>query len=98
MNFDYKRLVKFEHNVNDKEKKLRLIAGSIAILISLFLANILLLLIGLMLVTTSYVGWCPAYSAIGKPVCSSDEQTEVPVEKEIASSVEKQSAEKKEAE
>ena len=72
MNFDYKRMVKFEHNVGDNEKKIRLAAGAGLILISLFLANIFLLILGLVLVATGYTGWCPAYSGVGKNTCGTD--------------------------
>ena len=98
MNFDYKRLAKFELNVNDKEKKLRLIAGSLSILISLFLANILLLIIGLVLVASGYIGWCPAYSAIGRPVCSTDDQTDAPANDEKRETAVEEKVEKKDAE
>ncbi len=66
MNFDYKRMLKFEHNVGEKEKKYRLIAGCIALLVSLPLASILLLIIGVALIATGYSGWCPAYSGLDK--------------------------------
>lgn len=73
MNFDYKRLVKFEYNVGHKEKTIRMGIGAGLILISLFLANIFLLLIGLVLVITGYIGWCPAYSGFDKNTCTADE-------------------------
>ncbi len=66
MSFDYKRLIKFEHNVGEKEKNMRMAAGSALLVISLFTAKVLLLLIGLVLVATGYSGWCPAYSGFGK--------------------------------
>lgn len=66
MSFDYKRLVKFEHNVGEKEKKYRLIGGSALVLISIFTAKILLLLVGMILIATGYSGWCPAYSGMDK--------------------------------
>ena len=62
MNFDFKRMLKFEHNVGEKEKKYRTIAGSVALLVSLPIASIPLLLIGVILVATGYSGWCPVYS------------------------------------
>ena len=62
MNFDYKRLIKFEHNIGLKDKKIRMYAGITLLAISLFTASILLLLVGGILVATSYFGWCPAYS------------------------------------
>jgi hypothetical protein len=69
MSFDYKRLVKFEHNVGAKEAKNRLLVGSIILLVSIFTAKIILLLAGLVLVATGYVGWCPAYSGFNKNTC-----------------------------
>lgn len=61
-NFDYKRLVKFEHNIGAKDKKVRLYAGIGLLFVSLFLGSVLMLLVGGVLVATSYFGWCPAYS------------------------------------
>ena len=66
MSFDYKRMLKFELNVGDKEKQYRMIAGTVLIFISLFTATIALLLIGLILIATGYSGWCPVYSALEK--------------------------------
>lgn len=73
MSFDYKRMIKFEHNVGAKEAKIRMIAGAAALLISIFTASIILLLVGLVLVATGYSGWCPAYSGIGRNTCCADE-------------------------
>ena len=69
MNFDYKRMLKFELNVGTKEKKIRMAAGAALILVSLPIASIALLLIGLILVATGYSGWCPAYSGMNKNTC-----------------------------
>jgi hypothetical protein len=69
MSFDYKRMIKFEHNVGAKETKMRLMGGAAALLISIFTAKIILLLIGLVLVATGYSGWCPAYSGMNKNTC-----------------------------
>lgn len=66
MSFDYKRMIKFEHNVGAKDKKIRLYAGVALLAVSLFTASVILLLVGLVLVATSYFGWCPAYSGFGK--------------------------------
>ena len=66
MSFDYKRLVKFEHNVGAKDKKVRLYSGVALLAISLFTASVLMLLVGLVLVATSYFGWCPMYSGFNK--------------------------------
>jgi hypothetical protein len=66
MSFDYKRLVKFELNISEQEKKYRVMGGAALLLISVFTAKIILLLVGLVLVATGYVGWCPAYSSLNK--------------------------------
>ena len=69
MSFDFKRMIKFEHNVGAKEAQMRMIAGSAALLISVFFGEVFLLLVGLALVATGYSGWCPAYSGMGKSTC-----------------------------
>lgn len=66
MSFDYKRLIKFELNIAESEKKYRVIGGSALLLISVFTAKIILLLAGLILVATGYTGWCPVYSGFDK--------------------------------
>jgi hypothetical protein len=71
MNFDFKRMIKFEHNICEKEKKYRLYGGVALLVISLFTpgGEILLLLAGLILVATGYSGWCPIYSGLNKNTC-----------------------------
>ncbi|MGR9045775.1 MAG: YgaP family membrane protein [Gammaproteobacteria bacterium] len=83
MSFDYKRLVKFEHNVGENDKKYRMIGGSVLVVVSLFTAKIVLMLLGMVLIATAYTGWCPVYSGFGKNTCSADdsEQSTAPEEK-----------------
>ena len=78
MNFDFKRMLKFEHNIGEKEKKYRLYAGSALLAISLFISGgqVLLLLVGLVLVATGYSGWCPVYSGLNKNTCETQSSTE----------------------
>ncbi len=73
MSFDYKRLTEFKVNVGEKEKKIRLIAGSILLAVSLFTASIILLIVGVVLVATGYSRVCPAYSAMNKNTLESGE-------------------------
>jgi hypothetical protein len=80
MSFDYKRMMKFEHNVGEKEKKYRLYAGVALLVISIFTAQVLLLLVGLVLVATGYSGWCPAYSGLNKNTCGADSAPPVAAE------------------
>ena len=74
MNFDFKRMLKFEHNVGEKEKKYRLYGGAALLFISLFVpgGEVLLLLVGLVLVATGYSGWCPVYSGLNKNTCETE--------------------------
>ena len=72
MSFDFKRMLKFEHNVGEKEKKYRMYAGAALIAISIFTASIALLLIGMVLIGTGFSGWCPAYSGLNKNTCGTD--------------------------
>jgi hypothetical protein len=75
MSFDYKRLVKFEINVGDKDSSVRLIAGSILLAISVFTAKIILLLAGVILIATGYSRFCPAYASMDKNTCGASETT-----------------------
>ena len=77
MSFDYKRLVKFEHNLGAKDKKVRLYSGIVLLSVSLFTASVLMLLVGLVLVGTAYSGWCPAYSGFDKNTLDQDHTAEV---------------------
>ena len=69
MSFDFKRMMKFEHNVGEKEKKYRLYGGAALIAISIFTASIALLVIGMVLVATGFTGFCPAYAGLNKNTC-----------------------------
>ena len=66
MSFDYKRLFKFELNLDDKQKKYRLYGGVLALVVSVVIASIPLLLVGLAMTAMGYSGWCPLCSAIQK--------------------------------
>jgi hypothetical protein len=66
MNFDYKRMIKFEYNIGDKEKNQRMAIGAALVFISIFTAKIILLLVGLVLIATGYSGWCPIFSGFNK--------------------------------
>lgn len=66
MSFDLKRMTQFKLNVGEKEKKYRLYGGAALLLASVFTAQIVLLVVGLVLVATGYSGWCPVYSGLDK--------------------------------
>jgi hypothetical protein len=76
MSFDVKRLLKPELNVGLKDQKIRYGVGIGALLLSVFLANIPLLIIGGALVGSAKTRWCPVYSQLGKStVQPGEEQT-----------------------
>lgn len=66
MSFDFKRALHKEVNVGLKERKIRYAAGSALLLLSVFLGNIPLLVLGSVLVYTGFSRWCPAYSGLGR--------------------------------
>jgi hypothetical protein len=79
MSFDFKRVFKPELNVGLKDQKMRYGFGIGLLLVSVFLANIPLLLVGSALVATAKLRWCPAYSGLGKT-------TVLPGEEQVSSS------------
>jgi len=76
MSFDFKRMIKFEHNVGEKEKKYRLYGGAALIAISIFTASIALLLIGLILVATGFSGFCPVNAGLNRNTCCTGDNPE----------------------
>ncbi|HIE54882.1 MAG TPA: DUF2892 domain-containing protein [Chromatiaceae bacterium] len=71
MNFDFKRMLKYERNVGDQDQKIRYGVGALSIFISLFLGSIPLLLLGIALLVSGYSRYCPVYSGMGKSTYSS---------------------------
>ncbi len=75
MSFDVKRMFKPELNVGLKDQKIRYGVGIAALLISVFLANIPLAIIGGILVGSAKMRWCPAYSGLGKSTVQPGEES-----------------------
>ena len=69
MTFSFKR-IKFEHNLGEKDQKIRYGIGIGLVLISLFIANVIFLLVGIALIGSAYLSWCPAYSGLAMNTCS----------------------------
>lgn len=88
MNFDFKRMLKYERNLSIKEKQYRLYAGITLIVISVFTASILLLILGMFCIAEWYFSWCPICSGLnrntyeGEAVCCAhnDKTAETPAE------------------
>jgi len=73
MSFDFKRALKKEVNVGLKEQKIRFAAGSGLLVLSVFLGNIPVLLLGGILVWTGFTRWCPAYSGLSRSTVDPNE-------------------------
>jgi uncharacterized membrane protein YidH (DUF202 family) len=73
MAFDYKKMLKRELNVGLKDRQYRMIGGAAALLLSVFMGNIFLLLIGIVLVATAFMRWCPVYSGLSKSTVEPNE-------------------------
>ncbi|MBM3202803.1 DUF2892 domain-containing protein [Candidatus Woesearchaeota archaeon] len=66
MNFDIKRALVRELNVGIKDRNIRYGAGAVALLLSVFLGDIFLLVIGGILIATAFLRWCPVYSGLSR--------------------------------
>jgi len=75
MAFDFKRMLKFEHNVGTQEKKIRLWVGVALILLSIPFGIIMALILGIILAATGYAGWCPIYSGLSRNTCESQSES-----------------------
>ena len=71
MNIDLKN-IKFDRNVGNQDQKIRYGIGAVLILIAIIKGIILLLLLGIILVASAYLTWCPVYTALGKNTCGTD--------------------------
>lgn len=74
MSFDVKRMLKRECNVGLKDRKIRYGVGIGALLVSVFLGNIPLLVIGGILVGTAKTRWCPVYSGLTRSTVQPGEE------------------------
>ncbi len=76
MSFDIKKVLEFKNNVGEKEAKYRLYGGIAAVLVSIFLGNVLLLIVGVILIATGYSGYCPIYSGLDKNSLASGDSSD----------------------
>ncbi len=70
MQFDFKRMLKYEYNVGDRDQTIRYGVGSFSILVSLFLGSVPLLLLGIALLVSGYTHFCPIYAGLGRTTAS----------------------------
>ena len=97
MSFDVKRMVKFEHNVGSTDQKIRYAVGIAALLLAVFKGNIFLLVLGIILVGSAYLTWCPILSGLGKNTCGTDAGETAPSEGEEQASASQEPASAPEA-
>lgn len=74
MSFDVKRMLKRECNVGLKDQKVRYGVGIAALVVSVFFANIPLLVLGGILVGSAKLRWCPVYSGLTKSTVQPGEE------------------------
>ncbi|MGX2039129.1 YgaP family membrane protein [Methylocaldum sp. MU1018] len=74
MSFDIKKMAKRELNVGLKDQKIRYGVGIGLTLISVFLANIPLLIVGSILLASARLRWCPVYSGLGRSTVDPTEE------------------------
>lgn len=63
---DLKKMCRRELNVGIKDQQIRYWVGGAALLLSVFLGNVFLLIVGVVLVASAYLRWCPVMSALSK--------------------------------
>lgn len=73
--FDFKK-VKYEVNIGSRDQQIRYGAGIATLVISLFMGDVFLLIIGCALVASAYVRWCPAYSGLGHNTLQEEKKPE----------------------
>ncbi|HOO82317.1 MAG TPA: DUF2892 domain-containing protein [Alphaproteobacteria bacterium] len=68
-------MFKFEKNIGDKDKKARIAAAVVLFAASFFISGVVgnvLILLAVVMVVTSFFGFCPAYTFMGMNTCCRD--------------------------
>ena len=66
MAFDFKKMLKKEFNLGEKDVVLRRNIGIASVVLSVLPGSVPMLLLGVYLIGTASIGWCPLYSGIRK--------------------------------
>ncbi len=74
MSFDFNRMLKREFNVGKKDEQIRLGVGVAMLVLAWMLDSVLFIVVGLLLIVTSTLRWCPAYSGLGKSTVESGDE------------------------
>ncbi len=71
MDFDFKRMLKKELNLGEKDILIRKNIGIAAAVLSVIPGSIPMLLLGIILIASATLSWCPVYSGLHKSTCNS---------------------------
>ncbi|GEM_PF-931069 len=61
--------IKASPNVGTNEQEIRFVGGLVVLLASAATASVILMVVGVYLLATAYLRWCPGYSKLGKNTC-----------------------------
>ncbi|HFD11084.1 MAG TPA: DUF2892 domain-containing protein [Crenotrichaceae bacterium] len=66
MAFDYKKMLKKELNLGEKDILIRRSIGIACVVLSVLPGSVPMLLIGIVLIGSATIRWCPVYSGLHK--------------------------------
>ncbi|MFN5746371.1 MAG: DUF2892 domain-containing protein [Methylococcaceae bacterium] len=66
MGFDIRRMLQREFNVGKYDQKIRICAGIVMMVLASRIDSGTIMLLGLAIVVSGMLRWCPAYSAMSK--------------------------------
>jgi len=66
MSFDFKSMLKKEFNLGEKDITIRRNIGIVSVMLSVLPGSVPMLIIGIFLLGSAAVGWCPVYSGLHK--------------------------------
>ncbi len=74
MSFDIRRMLQREFNVGKYDQKIRICAGIVMMVLASQIESGTIMLLGLAVVVSGMLRWCPAYSAMGKSTVQEGEE------------------------
>ncbi len=70
MDFDFKRMLKKELNLGEKDVLIRKNIGIASVVLSVLPGSVPMLLLGIVLIGSAALRWCPVYSGLNKNTCT----------------------------
>jgi len=68
-------MIKIDKNIGAKDKKARISAGVVLLIASIFISGVIgnvMSIIGVILLVTAFLNYCPAYTLTGQNTCEAD--------------------------